>query len=144
MFHTVEIVYVIITGLNEVVAKVIFLHLSVILFTGGGRGGGGGYPNMPCGSVSGGLVPGGLVWGVWLQGVWVRWGWGVGKGGPLCFFLFFFLEIFFDFCFLWGYPPPPPRSRIKRMVNEWPVRILLECILVFSLFLCNPFWVHLY
>ena len=26
--------------------------------------------------------------------------------------------------------PPPPRSRLQHTVYEWPVRILLECILV--------------
>ena len=26
--------------------------------------------------------------------------------------------------------PPPPGSRLQHTVNEWPVRILLECILV--------------
>ena len=31
-------IFLLFTGRNEVVAKVIFLHLSVILFTGGGRG----------------------------------------------------------------------------------------------------------
>ena len=32
--------------------------------------------------------------------------------------------------------PPPPGSRLQHMVYEWPVRILLECILVlvFELF----------
>ena len=29
------------------------------------------------------------------------------------------------------HPPPPPRSRLRHTVNEPPVRILLECILVF-------------
>ena len=46
MVCSIEVVTCIITGRNEVLAKVIFLHLSVILFTGGGvpapnfRGGG--------------------------------------------------------------------------------------------------------
>ena len=30
-----------------------------------------------------------------------------------------------------GYTPPPPGSRLQHTVNERPVRILLECILVF-------------
>ena len=34
--------------------------------------------------------------------------------------------IFYFFC---GYPPPP-QSWLGHTVNEWPVRILLECILV--------------
>ena len=29
-----------------------------------------------------------------------------------------------------GSPPPPPGRRLQHMVNERPVRILLECILV--------------
>ena len=36
MSGTARFVACIVTGRNEVVAKVIFLHLSVILFTGGG------------------------------------------------------------------------------------------------------------
>ena len=67
--------HAIFTGRNEVLAKVIFLHPSVILFTGGGGvgGGGGGYPRMPCRSVPGGvsqhalqISPGGspIFWGV--------------------------------------------------------------------------------
>ena len=99
----------IVTGQNEVLAKVIFLHLSVILFTGGGgcllqifrRGGsapnfqrgcllqnfGGGLGSGPGGVWSGGC----LVWGVsGLGGVWSRgvsglrgvWSWGVCLRGP--------------------------------------------------------------
>ena len=33
----------------------------------------------------------------------------------------------------WSRPPPPPESRLRHTVNERPVRILLECILVFLL-----------
>ena len=29
--------------------------------------------------------------------------------------------------------PPPPRRKLQHTVNEWPVRILLECILVLML-----------
>ena len=50
-------------------------------------------------------------------------------GNPQFFFYLFF--IFGDI------PPPNPRSWLRHMVNERPVRILLECILVtcsFSLF----------
>ena len=36
---SIDSLHVFITGRNEVVAKVIFLHLSVILFTGVGWGG---------------------------------------------------------------------------------------------------------
>ena len=32
-----------------------------------------------------------------------------------------------------GADPPPPRSRLQHTVNERPVRILLECILVVTL-----------
>ena len=121
---------------HAVLLQVIFLHLSVIHSVHGG--GGGGYPRMPCRSCPGGVYgPGGVWSGVWTQGVggWVR---GVGKGGggegwlrgkgdpPL-----FGGEFFFDFCFLWGSPHPSPSgSRVKHMVKERPVRILLECILV--------------
>ena len=38
---------------------------------------------------------------------------------------------------------PPPESRLQHTVNEWPVRILLECILVSKLSVqntaCNNF-----
>ena len=67
----------IITGRNEVVAKVMFLQVSVILLTGGCL--------------------------------------------PQC---------------MLGYHPqsrPPPGSRLWHTVNEWPVRILLECILVYGM-----------
>ena len=40
---------------------------------------------------------------------------------------------FFDFYFFGDIPTPP--SCLRHMVNEWPVRILLECILVFLLIL---------
>ena len=51
---------------------------------------------------------------------------------------FFFLQFFFDFCFLWGYTPPGTRHR--NMVNVQPVRILLECILVKSCFCFDTFY----
>ena len=67
-----------VTGRNEVLAKVIFSQACVILSTGGGSG----YSSMPCKSVLGGVWsqggsgPGGLVpgrspifGGVWSQGV---------------------------------------------------------------------------
>ena len=60
---------------------------------------------------------------VWLRGG----GWGEVKGGPPNFFF----EFFFYFCFLWGYTPPGTRHR--NTVNVRPVRILLECILVYLL-----------
>ena len=82
------LVHCLFTGRNEVVAKVIFLHLSVILFTGGGSA-----------SVHAGIPP--------------------GPDPPS------------------GTPPstppsgtPSPESRPRHTVNERPVRILLECILV--------------
>ena len=37
-----------------------------------------------------------------------------------------------------GPDPPPPGSRLQHTVNERPVRILLECILVFYCF----YWKH--
>ena len=37
------------------------------------------------------------------------------------------------------HPPPPPGSRLRDTVNELPVRILLECILVCGFFLHMPF-----
>ena len=88
-------------------------------------------------SPRGGLVPGGLQFfggrGSNFSGGWSPiFSGGVsnfsgGKGGPQ----FFWGGILFHFCFLWGYTPPP-RSRVKYMVNERPVRILLECILVMT------------
>ena len=94
----------------------------------------------------GGLVPGGSgPGGVWSQG-------GLVPGGchgppeqtrPQFFFLIFnffffnffknffffkFFKFYFYFLFLLGIPPP--RSWLGHMVNERPVRILLECILV--------------
>ena len=33
-----------------------------------------------------------------------------------------------------AHPPTPPGSRLQHMVNEQPVRILLECILVYGVF----------
>ena len=93
------------TGRNEVVAKVIFLHLFVILFTGGGAPVGRTPPargepspareNTPPHPTP--LLP--------------------GVHPPRQ-----------------GEPPrdqtPPPGSRLQHTVNERPVRILLECILV--------------
>ena len=114
---------ILVTGRNEVVAKVIFLHLFVILFTGGcvvlgvsGPGGG-----VWCGGSAlggclipgwgGGPLPGGcLLWGV----VWSRGGglvpagglvpggvcsWGVSDMPPPIFFVvfcFFFFKFFFE------------------------------------------------
>ena len=100
---------------NEVWGKVIFLHLSVILFTGGGvpgpRGGlvpeGGGMPG-PGGVCSWGVPgPGGglLLGGAWSWGGLLR-GCVPGPGG---------------WCLV---ETPPPRLLLLA------VRILLECILV--------------
>ena len=131
-----------ITGRNEVLAKVIFLHLFVILFTGGwvgipaclaGQSQGGGYPSMPCRSVPGGSGPRGspIFQGV---GVWVSNFLGGSTIGGALRGVKGDSPPFFDFCFLWGYPLPPG-TRHRNMVNVWPVRILLECILVFLYFL---------
>ena len=99
----------IITGRNEVVAKVMFLHVSVILFTGGLSGG----PpldqaNTTTTTPQQGEPP------------------GPGRPTPRP-----------------GRPPlpgpgrppsqtwqTPPGRRLQHTVNERPVRILLECILV--------------
>ena len=99
--------------------------------------------------------------GVWSQGVW-SWGvsgpgvsslggvWSRGVtpqifffiflgsflGGILFFWIFlknFFLDFVFDLEFLFFWGSPPARSRLRHMVNERPVRILLECILVYLL-----------
>ena len=104
-----------ITGRNEVVAKVILLHLSVILFTG--------------------EVCLGACWDNTLLGPGTpRTRYPPGPGTPL------------DQATPQNQaptPPPqdqaPPRSRLQHMVNEWPVRILLECILfsIFNLFQSN-------
>ena len=100
----------VLTGRNEVVAKVMFLHLSVILFTGGSASVHAGIPppspeartplprsTHPPGSTHPHLP---------------------GSTHP--------------------HPPgsthPPPGSRLRHTVNERPVRILLECILVLSAF----------
>ena len=105
-------------------AKVIFLHLSVILLTGG--------------CLVGGVSP---VW----EGCLVRGGVlsrGVSNfsgglqffgGSPNFFFHIFFLffsNFFFQKFLLGCTKPPPPET-----VNAWPVRILLECILVYSAFI---------
>ena len=49
--------------------------------------------------------------------------WGIFFGIFWGFFLGFFFWIFFA--------SPPPGSRLRHMVNERPIRIRLECILVF-------------
>ena len=90
----------VITGRNEVVAKVIFLHLSVILFTGGRVWGRHPRPPLPRSRHPPGAEPPGA------DTQWVR-------------------------------HPPPPGSRLQHTVNERPLRILLECILVTKLFLFN-------
>ena len=70
--------------------------------------------------------PGGVWSGVWSRGggCLVR-GWGgPGRGlvgGEVGTPQIFFFDFFGD----------PPRSRLRHMVNERQVRILLECILVF-------------
>ena len=107
-----------ITGRNEVLAKVIFSQASVCPQGGGGwvsqhalqvSPGEGGYPSMPCRSVSGGVSN---FWGV------SNFLGGVSNFGGLQFF--------------WG------GSLIlgggRDTVNVRPVRILLECILVSQYF----------
>ena len=104
---------VLITGRNEVVAKVIFLHLFVVLFTGGGfclhacwdtpPGADNPPPGRPLpdqGAPPDQAPP------------------GTRQTPPRT-----------------RHPPeqtPPPGSRLQHTVYERPVRILLECILVFQ------------
>ena len=59
---------------------------------------------------------------------------GAAKGGPPNFFGGG--EFIFNFCFLWGYTPPPG-TRHRNTVNVQLVRILLECILVIYCFIWN-------
>ena len=96
-------------------AKVIFLQVCVCP-----QGGVGGVVGIPAAchagqSWGGGLVPRGSPI---FRGV---------GGDPQ-----FWGGIFFSFLLSLGKHPPPPRSRVKHMVNERPVRILLECILVMT------------
>ena len=124
----------VITGRNEVLAKVMFLHVSVILLTGGvaafGGGaclGGGGVPALGGPAWRGGLPGGGVpAWGGCLPGGMPAWRGGCLPWGGVC---------------LGGVPAwrrghltrhPPPNT-----VNARPVRILLECILVFVVFFQN-------
>ena len=110
--------YRLVTGRNEVLAKVIFSQASVCPR--------GGIPaclasqSWGVGSGPRGSGPRGGVW---------SWGspifWGAVKGDPPILGG----EFFFDFCFLWGYTVPPG-TRHRNTVNVRPVRILLECILV--------------
>ena len=95
-----------ITGRNEVVAKVMFLLVSVILLMGGGL------PQCMLGYPPGADTP-------------PRSRQSVNRGVCL------------SACWDTTPPPeqnPPPGSRLRHTVNERPVRILLECILVFYLF----------
>ena len=124
------------TGRNEVLAKVIFLHLSVILFTGGGlarRPPSGWMENPPSPPAGWGTPPGWMENPPRLDGEPPRLegepprldgeppppGW---KETPP---------------WLEGEPPPPPPprgSRLRHTVYDRPVRILLECILVYLVF----------
>ena len=85
-----------------------------------GQSGVGGYPSMSCRSVRGGVSQhalqvspgggGGLVpGGVWVRGVSGRARGGGGLRGTPPNFLGG--EFFLDFCFLWGYHPPPKQSQ---------------------------------
>ena len=107
----------VITGRNEVLAKVIFLHLSVILFTGGCLlqiFGGVSAPNFQEGCLL--QIFGGCL----LQ-----------SSGGMCAPNFrgegCLLQIWGGVCskFFWG-----GSSNFQNTVNIRPVRILLECILV--------------
>ena len=128
-----------ITGPNEVVAKVMFLQVSVILLTGG-----------MCSQVGGCVLPGGggcsrvgvcaPGWGCvcsQVGGCAPRWGGGVcvlrGGGCALRWGVVvppkFFFDFFKSFFAFFGDPAPPPGSRLRHMVNGRPV-----CILVFFFF----------
>ena len=118
-----------VTGRNEVLAKVIFLHLSVILFTGGGLSnfsGGEVPPNLGgCLQFFGGILQ---ILGGSLQ----FFGGGSGSSkfsGRVSNFLGGGSPIFQG-----GVGLPP---NFRNMVNIRPVRILLECILVFRIVLCE-------
>ena len=101
--HVVNRKLIIFTGRNEVVAKVMFLLVSVILSTGGVSGRENPLARRPpwAGRPPGKETP-------------------PGRETPQQ-----------------GEPPPPAWSPPRHTVNERPVRILLECILV--VFLHLPF-----
>ena len=106
-----------VTGRNEVVAKVIFLHLSVILFTVGG-----GLPQCMLGyQPPRSRPPPGTRHP---PGSRPPWDAPPGSRHPP-----------WDQAPVLGADTPsgadtPPGSRLRHTVNERPVRILLECILV--------------
>ena len=89
----VQLLLFIFTGRNEVVAKVMFLHVCVILFTGGVSGKGEPPPEQTPPRAD---TPPEQI------------------------------------------PPPPPGSTVQHTVNERPVSILLECILVRSVYTSKP------
>ena len=101
-------------------AKVIFLHVCVILSMEGGRA----WPGGMCGgghACLGVCIPGGMCawWGVCMPRVCVCWGmcaWGacMPRGGM--------------------HAMHAPQHHEIRLVNARPVRILLECILVLRCF----------
>ena len=92
-----------ITGRNEVVAKVIFLHLSVIHSVHGGV-----YLVWSRGGVPGLVLGGRGVYLVWSPGGYLVWSRGVSA----------------------RYTPRDQVHPPQNTANERPVRILLECILV--------------
>ena len=106
------------TSCNKVVAKVMFLHVCVILFTGRVWAG-----RMPLGREN---APG--------QGEPPQAGRTLpGSRHPQSRHTPLGADT------PWSRPPwkhTPPGSRLQHIVNEWPVRILLECILVCYCFLC--------
>ena len=111
-----------VTVRNEV-AKVMFLHVSVILFTGGCypsmhcRW----YPSMPCNR--GCAIPACIAGGIPACLA-------VGGAIPACLAAGGLLP---GGCLLWGVWRPPG----SRQLLLWMVRILLECILVFIFFEIN-------
>ena len=132
----------IVTGCNEVVAKIIFLNLSVILFTGGGSTSvhagrppcqgdppareiplprrppcqgdprSRHHPRRKLKGIRSRPTPKGEIEGDQIQAHTQGGNW----GGQI--------------------QAAPPRSRLRHTVNERPVRILLECILVLVAYTC--------
>ena len=140
--ETHETCTIIITGRNKVVAKVIFLHLFVILYTGGG-GGVACLRQTPPGPDPPEQTPPGSRHPLRSRhpsGSRPLWADPSGSRHPPPKFLNFFFLIFFlilIFYFFGDLPPSPPRSWLRHMVNERPVRILLECNLVTFAVACN-------
>ena len=113
---------ILVTGRNEVVAKVIFLHLSVILFTGGGRGSASVHTGIPAPSGADTTPP--------------PPGSDTPPGADTTTSPDQADTPQVQTPLQEQTPPPrsrhhhPPGSRLQQTVYERPVRILLDCILV--------------